>query len=81
MRSTLRAVPVLLMLAVSFPAEAWACPMCFDANAENRWAFLKTAIFLTVLPLGMVGTVGLWLRARARELDEAVEEEEAPPAQ
>jgi len=46
------------------PTEALACPMCFDASAENRMAFLMTAIALTALPLGMLSGVGLWLRRK-----------------
>jgi hypothetical protein len=63
-------------LAVVFLALAWtllspdlahACPVCFDSSDENRQAFLITTAFLTLLPLGMVGGAGLWLRKRARE--------------
>ena len=62
-----------LLAAVSalavVPADLWACPMCFDSSAENRIAFLMTAMVLTALPLGMVSGVGLWLRRRFRERD------------
>ena len=57
-----------LVLVVALPEALHACPVCFDASAENRMAFLKTAIALTVLPLGIVGGTGLWLRKRWREL-------------
>ena len=58
------ALTALLML----PAAAHACAVCFDSSDENRRAFLVTTAFLTLLPLGMVGGVGLWLRKRAREV-------------
>lgn len=72
-----------LALVVALPDVAHACPVCFDASDENRMAFLTTAILLTFLPLGMVGGVGLWIRKRARVLDEedaAANEGEAPPS-
>jgi hypothetical protein len=64
-----RWIPMLvLVLLVALPEAIFACPVCFDASAENRVAFLKTAIALSVLPLGLVGGTGLWLRKRWREL-------------
>ena len=63
-------VVAALWLLVVLPDVAWACPVCFDASAENRWAFLGTAILLTFLPLGMVGGVGLWMKKRFREMEE-----------
>lgn len=63
-RAALAAVLLLLLL----PDAAWACPVCFDPREENRVAFLATTIFLSLVPLGMVGGLGMWLRRRAREL-------------
>jgi len=62
-------VLVLAALAI-FPAIAHACPVCFDARDENRRAFLAMTAFLSLLPLGMVAGVGLWIRKRSKELDE-----------
>lgn len=61
-------VIVALGLLVVLPDTAHACAVCFDPRAENRFAFLATTVFLTLFPLSMVGSVGLWLRKRAREL-------------
>lgn len=65
-----RAAVVLgaLVLVAVLPEAAHACPVCFDPREENRFAFLATTIFLSLVPLGMVGGVGMWLRKRAREL-------------
>ena len=60
-----------LLLVVVLPDVAHACPVCFDSRDENRQAFLATTALLSLLPLGMVGGVGLWMRKRYRELDEA----------
>jgi hypothetical protein len=58
-----------LLLLVVLPDAAQACAVCFDASDENRRAFLATTAFLSLLPLGMVGGVGLWIRKRSREMD------------
>ena len=57
----------LLALA---PDVAHACPVCFDPRAENRFAFLGTTIFLSLLPLGLIGSMVLFVRHRSRKLDE-----------
>lgn len=49
------------------PAVAYACPVCFDANEANRTAFIATTIFLSLLPLGMVGGIAYWIRQVTRE--------------
>ena len=62
-------VPVLTSaLLALLPDVAHACPVCFDPREENRVAFLATAVFMSLIPLGMVGGLGMWLRARARAL-------------
>ncbi len=72
-RQLLRAMAgfaVALILIAILPEVASACPVCFDARDENRQAFLATTAFLSLLPIGMVGSAGLWIRKRSRELDE-----------
>jgi hypothetical protein len=56
----------LVVLLVA-PSAAWACPACLVTSEENRVAFAQTAVALSLLPLGMVGSVGIWLRGRARD--------------
>jgi hypothetical protein len=71
--------PVLaLALLLALPEVASACPVCFDPREENRIAFLATTVFMSLVPLGMVGGMGLWLRKRARDLRGLPPEE--PPA-
>ena len=57
------AVPVLLGLAA---AAACACPVCFSGSERVRSAFLGTTLFLSLLPLGLIGAGLLWLRRAAR---------------
>ena len=66
-----------LAAAAALPDAAHACPVCFDSSDENRQAFFATTVFLTLLPLGMVGGAGLWLRHRARERAEQADSPEA----
>lgn len=68
------ALLLALLLLAALPDAVHACPVCFDSSAENRRAFLFTAIFMTVLPLGMVAGAGLWVRRRTRQIDEEVGE-------
>lgn len=72
-----------MVLLLVLPEVVYACPVCFDASDENRRAFLATAVMLTVLPLGMVGGIGLWMRRRFNEIDEAEDgsqDQDAPPS-
>ena len=61
-------LPLAFLLLAVLPDVAHACPVCFDPREENRLAFLATTVFMSLVPLGMIGGVGLWLRKRAREL-------------
>ena len=58
----MRALATFALLAL--PAVAEACAVCGAAD-RNRNAFLGTTIFLSLLPLGMIGGGVLWLRRRA----------------
>jgi hypothetical protein len=66
-----RLFPILtltLAILVFAPEAAHACAVCFDANEETRGAFLGTTIFLSLLPLGIIGGTAYWLWRRARSL-------------
>ncbi len=68
MRRTLIIGLLTASLCLGLPEAAHACPVCFDANGEVRWAFIVTTAFLTFLPLAMVGGTGLWMRKKYREM-------------
>ena len=51
---------VLALLWISGNAEA--CPVCFSAKEGTRAAFIGTTIFLSLLPLWMIGGIALWLK-------------------
>jgi hypothetical protein len=48
---------------------AHACPSCASPLEENRQAFVDTTIFLTVVPLAMIGGLVWWIRRKAREVE------------
>ena len=75
-RVALTAGALALAATAAFPEALHACPVCFDRDDEARIAFLATTGLLTLLPLGLVLGTGVWLRRRARELDEEERGEE-----
>ncbi|HMI90440.1 MAG TPA: hypothetical protein VK509_03710 [Polyangiales bacterium] len=61
-------------LVLGTPALALACPVCFNAkNEAARIAFLATTVFLTALPLFLIGGTITWLARRAAQVDQSVE--------
>ena len=76
-----RWVPALvLLLFLVAPDVAHACPVCFDARDRNRAAFFATTVFMSLLPLGLVGLLAAWLRRRSRVLRGLPADPDAPPA-
>jgi hypothetical protein len=59
----------MLVVAAWTADLARACPSCASPLEENRQAFVDTTIFLTLLPLAMIGGFVWWLRRRVRELE------------
>jgi hypothetical protein len=56
---------------------ARACPVCFSAKDEaQRQAFFDTTIFLTLLPLVVIGGFIYWVARRIRRLDAESSERE-----
>ena len=64
MRLSVRAL-TLAGLALA-PGTSAACAVCFSGTDEYRMAFTLTTVFLTALPLVMVGSFAVWLRRQAR---------------
>lgn len=69
--SLARALSVAAALGIACLADvARACPSCASPLEENRQAFVDTTIFLTVVPLMMIGGLIWWIRRKVRERDE-----------
>lgn len=62
-----------IALAIA-PSVALACPVCGDAPARSRAAYLAMTIVLSLLPLGAMGAL-IWVAVRrlrrAEQLDDA----------
>lgn len=69
-RNAIAAIGVALVWAADL---AYACPSCASPLEENRQAFVDTTVFLTVVPLMMIGGFIWWLRRRVRAMDEVPE--------
>jgi hypothetical protein len=55
--------------ALVLPEAALACPMCVSAQDEAvQTAFAVASLFMTAMPLGVIGGFVWWLRRRARQL-------------
>jgi len=67
-RALLAAVSVALLTGL--PHAAAACAVCSAGRDDaTRLAFILTTVFLTVLPLAMVGGIVYWLHSRTRALE------------
>jgi len=75
-----RHLATLVAVCVLFaPAAALACPVCGTATSEaTRNAFVGSTIFLSLLPLTLIGAFvgwGIWLvRKQEREREAAARE-------
>jgi hypothetical protein len=53
------------LLVIGSPEIARACSVCMSGTEdENRLAFILTTVFMTFLPLGMIGGMVWYLRRR-----------------
>ena len=67
-----RAWAACAVVAVAWLADsAAACPSCASPLEENRQAFVDTTIFLTVVPLMLIGGLIWWIRRRLRAMEDA----------
>lgn len=70
-----RWIPVLvLLLLVLVPGTAHACAACFDPRDKSNGIFMASTAFLIVVPMGILGSTGMWLRRRSRRLDDEDED-------
>jgi hypothetical protein len=73
-----RWIPVLVLaLFFLMPDVAHACPVCFDPRDQSNGTFLASTAFLSLFPLGMLGSAGLWLRKRLRDARSGEQEEDS----
>ena len=69
-----RASVAAALVALAWVADlAYACPSCASPLEENRQGLVDTTVFLTVVPLMMIGGFIWWLRRKTREINDAPE--------
>ena len=69
----------LVALLILAPEIALACPVCMSGrDDETRAAFILTTLFLTLLPLALIGGVVWWLTRRARSLERQRDADASP---
>lgn len=66
------------LLLLCCPGLSLACAVCYEPNAGTRAAFLGTTLFLSLLPLAMIGGLVYWLVLRVRAF-KALESSAPPP--
>ena len=57
-----RFATVIAIVLALLPTAAAACPVCGFGEDESRGAYIGTAVFLSVLPLALIGGFVLFLR-------------------
>ena len=63
-----RFLQLLFVLIFFFlQGAANACAVCFSASEETLEAFYVTTIFLTLLPVVMLFTIGYWIYRKHRK--------------
>ncbi|MFZ5478465.1 MAG: hypothetical protein ACOZNI_16975 [Myxococcota bacterium] len=53
------------MIALFWSGAAWACPVCGAATSNDQSAYLAMTVFLSLLPLGLIGGTAWWAWTRA----------------
>lgn len=77
-RKLLPAGLVVALLGAA-PQLARACAVCTAGrDEESQWAFIITTVFLSVLPLALIGGIAWMIWRRLRDAD--AREADAPPA-
>lgn len=66
------AARVCLGAALSAPAVAAACTVCYDPKEAGKGDFLEMTVFMSLLPLAMMGGVALFVWSRFRSRDSAL---------
>lgn len=67
-------ISAAVLVALALPEIASACPMCMAGQGGGtQKAFAIGSLFLSILPLGVIGGAVWYLRRRARALGAATE--------
>ena len=58
---------LFVLIFLFLPGAAYACAVCFSASEETLEAFYVTTIFLTLLPVVMLFSIGYWIYRKHRK--------------
>ena len=59
---------VTLILSIfHLPETAYSCAVCFSGSEESLQAYYLTTVFLTLLPVLMLASIGYWIYRKHRE--------------
>jgi nitric oxide reductase large subunit len=66
--SRVATIAVLTALGIfGTPARALACPVCGLGGTQDNWmAYGAMSVILSVLPLGMIGSLAFWAYRKYR---------------
>lgn len=70
--STKRIVRAAVFALATLPAQqAVACAVCFSGRDESRVMYLLTTIFMTLIPIAVLGVGIYWVVKKATAADSA----------
>lgn len=62
--------PVVAASVLVTPQLARACAVCMSGREDDvQFAFILTTVFMSVLPLAVIGGAVWWLRRRLQEME------------
>ena len=56
----------LILSILHIPGTAYSCAVCFSGSEESLQAYYLTTVFLTLLPLLMLASIGYWIYRKHR---------------
>lgn len=68
-----------LTIVMLNPGLAWACPSCANLQDANRQAFVNSTVFLSLMPVGMIAVIVIWVWRKMRQAETPVDPAESPP--
>ena len=57
----------LILSIFHLPGTAYSCAVCFSGSEESLQAYYLTTVFLTLLPVLMLVSIGYWIYRKHRE--------------
>jgi len=56
----------LILSIFHLPGTAYSCAVCFSGSEESLQAYYLTTVFLTLLPVLMLASIGYWIYRKHR---------------